>query len=146
MTLRNLAGRLLEEITPERSSIQKLLKSAERSIEDSKLEQLSDENRFDVAYKSIMQLANVALQANGFRTLTSKPGHHQTMIQSLPKTIGLDNDVVIMLDTLRKQRNIVDYSGDLIPPSAVEECINQADSLYFKVHNWLKKNHPELME
>lgn len=146
MTLRNLIDRSLEEVTPDRSSIQKLLKAAARSIEDSKLEQLSDENRFDVAYKSIMQLANAALQANGFRTLTSKPGHHQTMIQSLPKTIGLDNDIVIMLDTLRKQRNIVDYSGDLIPPSAVEECINQADSLYFEVHNWLKENHPELME
>jgi len=146
MTLRNLVGRSLEEIEPDPSSIQKLLKAAERSIEDSKLEQLSDENRFDVAYKAIMQLANAALQANGFRTLTSKPGHHQTMLQTLPKSIGLDNDIVIMLDALRKQRNVVDYSGDLIPPSAVEECINQASSLYFEVHDWLKKNHLDLME
>lgn len=61
-----------------------------------------------------MQLANAALQANGFRTLTSRPGHHQTMIQSLPKTIGLDNDVMIVLDALRKQRNVADYSGDLV--------------------------------
>jgi len=146
MTLRNLIGRSLEEITPSSSVIQKLIGAAERNIADSKLEQLSDENRFDVAYKSIMQLANAALQANGYRTLTSKPGHHQTMLQTLPKTIGLDNDIVIMLDTLRKQRNIIDYSGDLIPPSAIEECINQASSLYLKVNNWIKKNHPELMK
>ena len=76
MTLRNLVGRSLEEIKPDAKSIQKLLKAAQRNIKDSMLEQLSDENRFDVAYKSIMQLANIAIQANGFRTLTSKPGHH----------------------------------------------------------------------
>jgi hypothetical protein len=39
---------------------------------------LSNENRFDAAYKAIMQLSNAALQAAGFRTLTSKTGHHQT--------------------------------------------------------------------
>ena len=55
-----------------------------------------------------MQLSNAALQANGYRTLTSKPGHHQTMIQSLPKTIGLDSDKVIQLDALRKARNVAD--------------------------------------
>ena len=30
-----------------------------------------------MAYKCIMQSANVVLQANGFRTLTGTPGHHQ---------------------------------------------------------------------
>ncbi len=93
-----------------------------------------------------MQLANAVLQASGFRTLTSQPEHHQTMIQTLPKTIGLDNDLVIMLDALRKQRNVTDNSGDFISPPAVEECISQANSLYFEVHNWLKENHSELME
>lgn len=146
MTLTNLVGKLLEQINPDPKSIQKLLAAAARNIEDSKLEQLSDESRFDVAYKAIMQLANAALQANGYRTLTSKPGHHQTLIQSLPKTIGLSNDVVIVLDSLRKQRNIIDYSGDLIPPSAVEECINQAASLHYDVNEWLMKFHLKLME
>ncbi len=115
MTLKNLIGSSLEKINTDPQTIQKLITAAARNIEDSRLTQLSDENRFDVAYKAIMQLANAALQANGYRTLTSKPGHHQTLIQVLPKTIGIDNDTVIVLDSLRKQRNIVDYSGDLIP-------------------------------
>jgi hypothetical protein len=31
---------------------------------------------------------------------------------------------------LRKQRNLTEYSGDLIPESAVTECLAQAQSLY----------------
>ena len=88
MTLDNLIGKLLERIEPDPIAVQRLLDAAERNIVDAKLIQLSNENRFDVAYKAIMQLANAALQASGFRTLTSKPGHHQTMIQSLVKTVG----------------------------------------------------------
>ena len=50
---------------------------------------MSAENRFDAACKAIMQLSMVALQANGYRTLTSKPGHHQTAIQTLNLSVGL---------------------------------------------------------
>jgi hypothetical protein len=68
-----------------------------------------------------MQIANAALQKQGYRTLTSKPGYHQTMIQLLSKTL-------IILDALRKQRNVADYSGDLIPESAAKDCILQAEN------------------
>lgn len=88
-----------------------------------------------------MQLSNAALQASGFRTLTSKPGHHQTMLQSLPKTIGLENKTVITLDALRKQRNVADYSGDIVPDSAVKECIAQAENLLQKVNQWITDNN-----
>ena len=92
-----------------------------------------------------MQLANASLQANGYRTLTSKPGHHMTMIQSLSQTVGFERQKVIVLDALRKQRNIVDYSGDIVPDSAVEECIFSAESLLVHVRDWLLKNKPELI-
>jgi hypothetical protein len=36
-----------------------------------------------------MQCAMLALWANGYRTATSKPGHHQTGIQSLGLTMGV---------------------------------------------------------
>ncbi|HSW75981.1 MAG TPA: hypothetical protein VLG50_02990 [Candidatus Saccharimonadales bacterium] len=109
--------------------IRRLIVAAERNIADSKVSVVSAENRFDAAYKAIMQIANAALQANGYRTLTSKPGHHQTMIQSLSKTLGIDSKIVILLDALRKQRNIADYSGDIIPETTVKDCIIQAEML-----------------
>lgn len=129
MTLDNLIGISLEKITPHLDTIKRLLHAAERNIVDSKIDLVSAENRFDAAYKAIMQLANAALQAHGYRTLTSKPGHHQTMIQLLPQTLGTDKKTVIILDAMRKQRNIADYSGDIIPESMVVTCIAQAEAL-----------------
>lgn len=139
MTLDNLIDRSLERIEPDAASIQRLIAAADRNIKDAALTGLSNENRFDAAYKAIMQLANAALQQLGFRTLTSKPGHHQTMLQSLAKTVGIDSDTLIVLDALRKQRNIADYSGDLVEDAAVAECIVQARQLLTLTKEWLGK-------
>lgn len=146
MSLDNLEGTSLEKIEPDSVAIMRLLNAAERNIQDAHVNKVSNENRFDAAYKAIMQLANAALQANGYRTLTSKPGHHMTMIQSLPLTIGLDSDTLIILDTLRKQRNVADYSGDIVPESAMQECLSRAEDLFQDVSEWIKTNKPDLLK
>jgi uncharacterized protein (UPF0332 family) len=140
MTLDNLIGLSLEHIEPDALTIKRLLKAAQRNIQDAQLLGLSNENRFDAAYKAIMQMANAALQARGFRTLTSKPGHHQTMIQSLVKTMDISFETVIVLDALRKQRNVADYSGDLVTDTAVKESIVQAKLLWDVVSEKLATN------
>ena len=137
MTLDNLIGKSLERIDPDSAAIQRLLEAAQRNLKDAELTGLSNETRFDTAYKAIMQLANAALQASGFRTLTSKPGHHQTLIQSLVKTVGIETERMIVLDALRKQRNITDYSGDLVEDAAVSECLAQARYLLSTTETWL---------
>ncbi|MBC8504810.1 MAG: DNA-binding protein [Chloroflexi bacterium] len=145
MSLDNLLGRSLEITEPDACVIKRLLSSAERNIADAHVMEISPENRFDAAYKAIMQLANAALQANGYRTLTSKPGHHMTMIQALSQTIGLDKQTVIVLDALRKQRNVADYSGDIVPVSAVDACVKHAENLLHDVNAWLTENKPDLI-
>lgn len=137
MTLNNLVGISLEKISIDPKNVKRLITAAERNIVDAKIVAVSAENRFDAAYKAIMQIANAALQANGYRTLTSKPGHHQVMIQSLSKTLGIDKDTVILLDAMRKQRNIADYSGDIVPESTVEDCISAAEVLLKNCTQWL---------
>jgi len=146
MSLDNLIGISLEKVTPDTAVIRRLLSAAKRNIADAHVREISIENRFDAAYKAIMQLANAALQANGFRTLTSKPGHHMTMIQVLSQTVGVDRQTVIVLDALRKQRNVADYAGDIVPASAVEECVSHAEALLDSVTGWLKTNKPELFQ
>lgn len=145
MSLDNLVGISLEKVTPDAAVIGRLLSAAQRNIADARVTEISAENRLDAAYKAIMQLANAALQANGFRTLTSKPGHHMTMIQTLSQTVGVDKETVIVLDALRKQRNVADYSGDVVPMSAVEECLAHAEGLLVSVVGWLSANKPELL-
>ena len=127
--MENLKDLTLEAINPDAATIQRLVDGAVRSLADARLADISPEGRFDMGYKAIMQLANAALQANGYRTLTSKPGHHQTMIQTLVHTIGLERASVVMLDGLRKQRNVIDYSGDVVSKSMANECLEHAEQL-----------------
>jgi hypothetical protein len=84
-----------------------------------------------------------SLLAHGYRPSKSKPGHHQTAIQTLPLTVGLDAGTVIVLDGLRKQRNINDYDGEPISPTLVNECIQQAQALLVHVRGWLSKHRPD---
>ncbi|MCQ2997305.1 HEPN domain-containing protein [Pseudomonas syringae] len=137
MTLENLLGTALESIHKDSANIDRLISAARRSLADAQLTQMSNEGRFDMAYKSIMQAANAALQANGFRTLTSKPGHHMTMIQTLPTTIGLDRPFMITLDGLRKLRNLSDYSGDPISEAMANEAVEYARRLLGEVESWV---------
>jgi hypothetical protein len=145
MTLKNLLGLSLDAVAPDKALTAKLLAAAERNIADAKLQGLSTENRFDAAYKAIMQLSMVALNANGYRTMTSKPGHHQTAIQTLTTSVGLAPAKVIVLDALRKQRNLSDYSGDLVPDAAAAECLASASELLTHVRAWLAANRPALL-
>ncbi len=146
MTLENLLviHRLQSfEATP--SGVQRLLASAERNLADARLSELSADNRFDAAYKVIMQCAMIGLWAKGYRTATSQPGHHQTALQVLPKTLGIASDTVIILDALRKQRNLNDYEGDPVTVAAVAECQAQAEALIGHTQQWLARHRPDLL-
>jgi hypothetical protein len=93
---------------------------------------------------SLKNLVGVSLaELPASRGLTSRPGHHQTAIQTLPLTIGLPAHTVQVLDALRKQRHVTEYSGDLVPESAVLECVTQA--LQAAVRAWLKTHQPMLL-
>lgn len=145
MSLKNLVGVSLDEIPASKDAIARLRAAAKRHIADAQVAAVSAETRFGAAYAAIRMLSDVALNANGYRTLTSKPGHHQTAIQTLPLTLGLSPATVKVLDALRRQRHATEYSGDTVPESAVSECVAQAGALYAATHAWLKANHPELL-
>ncbi len=145
MTLQNLVGISLDRIAPAKETIKRLLDGAARHIADAKVQAISAETRFGSAYTAIRMLADVGLHAHGYRTLTSKPGHHQTAIQTLPTTLGVDPRIVVRLDALRKQRNLTEYTGDIIPDSAVVDCLTHAQSLHALTLDWLKSNKCELL-
>lgn len=110
MTLQNvLRIHSLIASQAQRDDIQLLLTAAECNLRDASVTAISDE------------------------TSTSKPGHHQTAIQTLPLTVRIGAKTVIVLDGIRKQRNITDYDGDPISPRIVEECIERAHGLLVHV-------------
>ena len=53
---------------------------------------------------------------------------------------------MILLDQMRKQRHVIDYSGDLVSANLANEAVRQANLLMNQIDNWLKKNKPELLE
>lgn len=146
MTLDNLLGiGRLKAHKPTRGEIERLLVSAETSLRDAKIGGVSAATRLDAAYKAIMQAALAALYANGYRPSTSEPGHQQTTIQTLPKTIGLAPERMRVLDGFRRVRNLADYEGAEVEEAKARECAKWAGRLIKDVRDWLKKNRPDLL-
>jgi hypothetical protein len=147
VTLQNLLkiGRLKAH-EPNAAEVQRLLAAIKRNLADAAVANISDETRFDAAYKAVMQCALVAMLAAGYRPSANEPGHHQTMIQSLPLTLGVGNEVWVVLDALRRQRNANDYTGQPITGATVAECLGQAKALEKALLEHLRAQHPQLLK
>jgi hypothetical protein len=144
MTLQNLLRiNKLKEHAPNAAEIARLLAAVERNILDAAVLQVSDETRFDAAYKAVMQSSLAAMMASGYRPSSSEPGHHITLIQSLPLTLGVDQSTWIVLDALRRKRNSNDYTGDVVTADMVAECLVQAKRLRDLLLDQLAIRHPE---
>ena len=146
MTLDNLAriGRLKAHVAS-KDEITDLLAAARRNLEDAHAENISAENRFDAAYKCILQAALVGLMAQGYRPDTKSAGHHATVIQSLPKTIGIDAQRVVVLDvcatseicpTTPASRSITDRS---------QAACQRPSDCWKSTSTWMALHDPQLM-
>jgi hypothetical protein len=91
-----------------------------------------------------MQASLVAMLANGFRPSTSEAGHHQLLIQALPKTIALPPGRVRVLDAFRAARNKSDYDGISVSEAMAQEAVEEAERLLGEVKTWLKAEHSDL--
>ena len=125
--------------------VERLLAAAQRNLRDAHVKTISAETRFDAAYKAIMQSALAAMMMHGYRPDTNKLGHHMTVLQSLPTTADLDPKRVVVLDALRRQRNVADYTGDDIDHSTADNCIVEAQRLIDDVLAWRMAHWPELI-
>ncbi len=147
MSLENLlkTGQIKGQ-APNKQQVAKLLAAAARNLRDAHVKANSPETRFDVAYKAMMQSALTAMQACGYQPDAKRPGHHATVIQSLPLTLGIDKERILVLDKLRMKRNASDYTGDDLDEVSVKACITEAQKLLAGVKVWLKMTHPDLVD
>ena len=58
--------------------------------------------------------------------------------------MGLPTERMIVLDALRKQRNLADYQGDSVPEQTAAECFGQAQKMLADVKAWLAAKKPTL--
>jgi len=146
MTLENLSS--IGKLKPHKAGgveIQRLFAAADRSLNDARNKGINPDTRLDVAYKVITQAALVAMLGNGFRPSTSEPGHHQVLIQALPKTIGLSAERMRALESYRSTRNLSDYKGVPVQQSVANDCVEDAARLLADVRAWTKKNRFDLI-
>lgn len=142
MSLDNLVGKGLKLQAATRDDVARVVAAAETSLADAGQPGISAMGRFDSAYRCIMQCALAALMAHGFRPDKKQPGHHQLMIQLLPKTLGTDGPRVIVLDKLREKRNLADYEGVPVDDGSVSACVDHAARLLDDLRAWLAA-HPK---
>ena len=119
----------LKEHPVDKNEIARVLAAARRSLADTNVAGISAVSRFDIAYRTIMQVGLACLMAHGFRPDTKRPGHHATIIQTLPLTLGIEGRRQPILDTLRRKRNRADYEGEDIDDDSVAACVAQAKKL-----------------
>jgi hypothetical protein len=89
MNLQSLVGKNLDRVVATAEEIQRLLDGAARHIADAKVTAISGETRFVSAYTAIRMLADIGLNANGYRTRSSVPGHHLIAIRAMEVTLGI---------------------------------------------------------
>jgi hypothetical protein len=105
--LENLAktGKLRAE-PGDRQELDGLLKSARARLSDAKIEALSIESRFDLAYNASHALALAALRWHGYRS-----ENRYLVFQCLQHTLGLGPEVWRVLSLCHDRRNRVEYQG-----------------------------------
>jgi uncharacterized protein (UPF0332 family) len=146
-----LFKRLLDEgkLKTHRTSaaeIADLLKIVERDINDTKLERLSPDRRFAIAYNAALQLATILLYCKGYRAVGA--GHHFTVFQAMKEILGKECDELAdYFDSCRSKRNITDYdrAGE-ISETEVNELIDETLKFKALVIDWVKKNYPVFWE
>ena len=128
------------------NEIQGLLGIVQRSLDDAKVEAISDDLRFIAAFTAALTVATVALRASGFRTAT-QAGHHVKTIESLELTLQAEPGLVQTLKTFNSKRNksFYDMAG-AVTEQELRQMIKLATELQRQVKDWVNLTHPELLK
>ncbi|HWG52322.1 MAG TPA: hypothetical protein VN677_03380 [Gemmatimonadaceae bacterium] len=117
----------------------------ERDLIDAGARHLSPDWQLAIAYNAALQVATLALAAEGYRP--SRDRAHERAILSLRFTLGADTDIVEMIDRVRRKRNVINYERvGTTSESEVREMRAIAAQLHDRLITWMKQRHPELFK
>lgn len=136
---------ILVKHAPSRPEIMDLLAIVARDLRECRLSGLSPEWRLSIAYNAILQAANAALAAVGYRVRRREGGHYYAL-ESLAHTVGVKSDVLRMLHILRKKRHLSDYVRvGAVSRGEADEAVALAERISEEVKAWLQRHRPELI-
>lgn len=121
-----------------------LLAVVDRDLRDAAVDGLSPDWQTAIAYNAALQLATLALAAEGYRPERQRA--HERAIQSLRFTIGESARAVDTLDGIRRKRNRGNYErAGAASDGEAREVLRLAIDLRKRVVRWMKERHPDLM-
>src|SRR5204863_10028055 len=105
-----------------RQEIADLFAVVDRDLTDAAIPRLSADWRLGIAYNAALQLATLALAAEGYRPARERG--HERAILSLGYTVGSAAKTIDLLDVVRRKRNLSNYER------AGTTARTEADELY----------------
>lgn len=130
-------GRIVEHAFTD-VDLENLIGMAERDLRDALIDQLSDDNRFGLAYDGIRTAATAVMAAEGYRTV-SVGGQHQAVFMFLEAAAGgrWAADVPYF-QAARKKRNQASYDVlGAVTATERAELAKIAQSFVADVRQWL---------
>jgi hypothetical protein len=129
MTLEHLENLVrinkLKQEPPDQREFDGLLSSARRKLADARIEALSLESQFSLAYSAAHTVSLAALRWHGYRS-----DNRYLVFQCLKHTLGVEDKNWRLLDLCHQKRNKAEYEGLLdISDGLVDELITIADEL-----------------
>jgi hypothetical protein len=106
-----------------------LIRSGNARLKDARLENLSLDGRFDLAYNAAHAFSLAALRWHGYRS-----EHRYTVFQCLEHTVNLPAEQWRVLDQAHRKRNVAEYEGYLdVDRSLVEALIRVTEEVAARV-------------
>lgn len=101
--------------------------------------------RFGIAYNAALKLCTILLYASGYRP--ERTLQHYRTIAALPEILGDRwKDEADYLESCRRKRNIAEYDAPgVISEQEASELITFVTELRDAVHDWLNREHAELL-
>lgn len=127
--------------------ISNILKLVGRDLQDALQEGISLDWRFNIAYNAALQLATIILYASGYRAGRGE-GKHYRVIQTISLILGEQlKPIRDFLDNCRRKRNISEYdAAGIVSEKEFNDLLEMAKEFKSQVIDWLRKNHPDLIE
>ncbi len=109
-----------------------------RDLADAKIESLSLDNRFGLAYEAALLLARMAIAHAGYRV--KGQGAHQTHFLALPVAMGAKlRDLSNYFDHCRRKRNIISYeAADVATETEVRALLRAVKKFRADVEEWIE--------
>ena len=121
--------RKLKEEVVSQAEFDGLVKSGRARLSDARIEKLSLESRFDLAYNASHALALAALRWHGYRS-----ENRYLVFQCLQFTLGMEPEQWRVLALCHERRNVAEYEGYLdVEERLVIDLIEMAEIIAEKV-------------